>query len=154
MKEAIIVDVDGYMTDVTLVADNVTGVFPYYYQPKPSVRVKEDIEGSRQPISEIIGYVIAVPVSAGLYRPRFDFSAWEKLSKSELNGNGEPGRINFKKSPEDNLWVEGLTSEEIDIIHNHSKRPSKEEKQELETLGDKLKRRQQYFVSLCKRLWN
>lgn len=111
MKEAIITDLDGLLADVALADDSETGYSSIY----------ETAAVGGEP--ELIGYRVAVPVPAGLYRPRFDklaydehqealrlhlsaVAAWEALPDHE--------RSEWPQQPNvPAFWVEGLTPEEI-----------------------------------------
>ncbi|OXM84616.1 hypothetical protein [Paenibacillus rigui] len=135
MKEAIIVNLDGYMTDVTLVADDVTGVFPIYQQPG-----KSESEEVVEPV--LTGHTVAVPVTPGLYKPRFDFAAWEtyqttleayRISLATWQGTPEEDRASEPPSWTGEMsacWIEGLTQEELDAIKNTV--PPKSTEQKLE----------------------
>lgn len=116
MKEAIITDLNGYMTDVTLVADAVSGVFPVYERPaeelvEPGKNGGVSTEASEEIEPTLIGYTVAVPVPPGLYKPRFDIEAWK---------DAEQAAEERELSPLDlaSLWKEGLTAEEIDDLRN------------------------------------
>jgi beta-phosphoglucomutase-like phosphatase (HAD superfamily) len=81
MKEAIIVDLDGCMTDVTLVEDVVTGIFPIYST------LELDDEGESVE-SVIIGYRVATRPQEGLYKLWFDLDTetWgEGMTAEELD---------------------------------------------------------------------
>ncbi|GLI08091.1 hypothetical protein YDYSG_41210 [Paenibacillus tyrfis] len=147
MKEAIIVDADGYMTEVTLVADDVTGVFPMF---KPH-QITESTEELQQPSPEITGYIIAIAVPSGLYKPKFDFNAWElynKLLDPEIYSKNR--NIIYKNLQELNLWIEGLTSEEPNSVRTHSIQSAATEKNL--TFTEKMKNKHQQLVSIYKRL--
>ncbi|MBU7318622.1 hypothetical protein [Paenibacillus oleatilyticus] len=136
MKEAIVVDLNGFMTEVTLVADDVTGVFPMF---KPH-QITESTEELQQSSPEIIGYIIAIAVPSGLYKPKFDFNAWElynKLLDPEMDGKNR----NSIYPQELNLWVEGRT---------HSIQSAATEKNL--TFTEKMKNKHQQLVSIYKRL--
>lgn len=78
----------------------------------------EDEEEAEQ---EIAGYLVGVPVPAGLFHPRFDLVAWEA----------------YQDEPQEtfpDLWVEGLSQEEIDELT----KPNSEEPSELELLKQRL----------------
>ncbi|WP_010497073.1 hypothetical protein [Paenibacillus elgii] len=158
MKEAIIVDLNGDMIDVTLVADNVTGVFPCYNSRDSQVQEVEGTEGSQESVSEAASYIIAIPVPVGLHKPKFDFTVWELYNKPlelGINSNDRPKtegheKMIYKPCAE-NLWVEGYQPEKMYGIGDRSIQPLREEK--IETLATKLKRKQQRLVSICKRLW-
>ncbi|GMX63211.1 hypothetical protein Elgi_00590 [Paenibacillus elgii] len=156
MKEAIVVDLNGFLTDVTLVTDDVTGVFPMF---KPH-RITESTEELQQSSPEIIGYIIAIAVPSGLYKPKFDFNAWElynKLSKSEIDGKDnlltdEDGDSIFEKPKELNLWIEGESVGEADITYIQSKQSIG--KEQFKSLTEKMKNKQQQLISGYKRFLN
>ncbi|GIP35520.1 hypothetical protein [Paenibacillus sp. J2TS4] len=142
MKEAIITDIDGYMKDVTLVADQVTGVFPIFgpiepeeYDPEPQVAPKafneERDEGTAPDNNVLIGYTVAVPVPPGLYQPRFDLEAWRAAQLTEQSPSSSVNLTQF--------WVEGLAQEEIDELQSQP--------QSLETV-DRLAQLEAAFASL------
>ncbi len=152
MKEAIIVDPDGYRTDVTLVDDNVSGVFPLYREPEQPT--KGEAENTR-PAPELIGYTVAVPVPEGLYKPQFDFAAWELFNKPlelELDKDGKPktdesGNVIYKPRPDVKLWIEGLTAEELEAIKNPPAPPTAEERIAALTAQLKMQEKQMAAVS-------
>ncbi|CAH0122416.1 hypothetical protein PAE9249_04966 [Paenibacillus sp. CECT 9249] len=116
MKEAIITDLHGYMTDVTLVADAVSGVFPIYDGPVEEVAEQEknggkSPEGPEEVDPSHIGYTVAVPVPPGLYKPRFDIEAWKAAGQTAEERESSPIDLT-------SLWNEGLTAEEIDELRN------------------------------------
>lgn len=81
MKEAIIIDLDGYMTDVVLVDDAVTGVFSIYSTPEPE-------EEGEAPEPVLTGYSVAIRPPEGLYKLRFDLDTetWgEGLTQEEID---------------------------------------------------------------------
>lgn len=125
MKEAIITDQDGLLVDVTLVDDSETGYLPIYETPGVP-------ESDEQP--ELLGYRVAVPVPAGLYKPRFDreaydehqeglgeyvaaVAAWEAMQEDERGE--QPLR---PEAPA--FWIEGLTPEEIEALQPGPPEPS------------------------------
>ncbi|GAA4865083.1 hypothetical protein GCM10023310_50730 [Paenibacillus vulneris] len=115
-KEAIIVDINGYFKDVTLVAADVTGVFPIYKQPELVNSVDDHTAGelTEQSDLEVIGYTVAISVPVGLYKPRFDLVAWEQSKQSTgTEGDGESKLIQTLT-----FWVEGITPEELAAIRN------------------------------------
>ncbi|MFB0844633.1 DUF4376 domain-containing protein [Paenibacillus oleatilyticus] len=69
MKEALIVDLNGFITDVTLVDDHISGIFPLYRE-LPARGTEEQ----PQKAVELIGYTVAVPVPEGLHLPKWDFA--------------------------------------------------------------------------------
>ncbi|WP_217563081.1 hypothetical protein [Paenibacillus sp. GbtcB18] len=98
MKEAVITDTLGVFRETTLVTDDVAGVFPIYGHPElPQVEGEEDAPQGSEVDSEeatpepvLTGYQIAMPVTPGLYVPKWDFEA--------------------------EAWVEALTPEEIEEL--------------------------------------
>lgn len=81
MKQATIIDLNGHVVDVTLVEDNVIGVFPIYVTPSPNV---EGVIGE----AVLTGYQIAIKPPDGLYKPTFDIDKeeWsEGLTQEEID---------------------------------------------------------------------
>ncbi|MFB6364461.1 hypothetical protein ACFCP7_10405 [Paenibacillus elgii] len=151
MKEANIIDLKGHITDATLVDDDVTGVFPLFReQDKPGEGEAEQT----QPASELIGHTVAVPVPEGLYKPRFDFAAWEQYNKPlepELGTDGKPKtdesrNVIYKPRLAVKLWTEGLTTEEIEAIRNSPKQPTAEE--QIATLTALLKKQEEHAAAV------
>lgn len=131
MKEAIITDLDGYMIDVTLVANKVIGVFPIL---EPNEEELEVLNYPKEPTDDgmtIVGYTIAVPVPTGLYKLRFDLDAyhaainqhhidlkeWQEKRQHravDMEDNAElppPTPPNFSS-----FWTEGYTNKEMEEI--------------------------------------
>ncbi|TVX88354.1 hypothetical protein [Paenibacillus agilis] len=98
MKEAIKVNLDGFYIEPTLVADSVTGVFPITELPEKESASTDfsNTEKSNEPVT--VGYMVAVEVPTGLYKPRWNFDLEE--------------------------WVEGLTQQEIDALHQKQQEPA------------------------------
>lgn len=131
MKEAYVTDLNGYYIEPTLVADHVTGVFPIQ-EPVPDtdeLEPMEEAEEPQEPETVLAGYTVAVPVPAGLYKPRFDLEAW-KAAEAQYEQDLEAWRREQQSQEEDEakplpqpvdlaqFWIEGLTQEEIDFIRN------------------------------------
>lgn len=78
MKEAIITDVLGVFQETSLVAEDVTGVFPIYGSPE-----EDNEEEVPEPV--ITGYQIAVSMPPGLFMPKWDFEAeaWMEALRTE-----------------------------------------------------------------------
>lgn len=145
MKEAIITDLNGLYTDVALVSDAEFGVTPLYELPIPDLGTDLPTEA---PDPVLIGYRVAVPVRPGLYRPRFDLTAWDTYTQSEreayeiyLQGplaewlqeadNEDRGTKPVYTPPEQAAyWIEGLTPEEIAALHPPAE-PTENEKVQL-----------------------
>jgi hypothetical protein len=74
MKEAMIVNLDFQIVDVTLVDEGVTGVIP----------LKKKIDGAEE---EVYAYIITDRIPAGMYRPYWDADeeAWrDRLTPEEI----------------------------------------------------------------------
>lgn len=67
---------------------------------------------------DVAGYLVGVPVSTGLFRPRFDLAAYQEAPQGSLPG----------------LWAEGLSQEEIDKLT----KTKPEESSELDLLKRRL----------------
>ncbi|MEK4479573.1 hypothetical protein MKZ23_09085 [Paenibacillus sp. FSL R5-0876] len=136
------VDLNGLYIEDVIQDDSFTGVVPIYAQPEPEEapalpedeEIKDEPDVSEEPEQprEIIGYLIGIPLPAGLYHPRFDLVTWDAYQDAvleaqsdyadELHDWREQWAEGEKQGPEpvyappaqpDNLWVEGLTAEEI-----------------------------------------
>lgn len=93
MKAVPKVNTDGLYLEDTLVDDAFTGVAPFYdIPPAPDEHPEEEPQPA--------GYIVGVPVPAGLYLPRFDLTTWEQ------DDSLDP----------DAYWVESLTPEEIENL--------------------------------------
>lgn len=88
MREALIIDLEGYITDVILVEDTLIGVTAVN-KITPSILDDEGVELEPE-IIEPIGYQVTVTCPDGFYKPRWDFDSL--------------------------AWVESLTPEEIQAI--------------------------------------
>jgi hypothetical protein len=139
MKAVPKVNTNGLYLEDALVDDAFSGVVPFYADPEPIVFDPEQIE---QPIApeddgavqeeverEIAGYIVGVPVPAGLFRPRFDLVAWEAYQDAV--------KAERQESFPD-LWTEGLSQEEIDELT----KPQPTEPTELDRLGEQLVQRE------------
>lgn len=100
MKEAITTDINGFYKDVTLVADEVTGVFPIYE------RVGEwDYTAEGEPVEPpelLVGYQVTIKPQEGLHKLKFDIVT--------------------------ETWGEGLTQTELDAIHAYIPPETSEQK--------------------------
>lgn len=123
MKEAIITDLNGYMIDVTLVADHVTGVFPIKEPPQDSDESNE--------LYMTTGYIIASSVPAGLYKLKFDIEAYcaaneryelDMLQWLKKNNDAEKEQEGDLIEPTPpvlySFWKEGYTPSELDALLN------------------------------------
>ncbi|MEK4361792.1 hypothetical protein MKX68_04680 [Paenibacillus sp. FSL M8-0212] len=120
MKAVPKVNIDGLYLEDELVDDAFTGVVPFYAEPEPSFFNPEAIEQPAVPeekaVPKIAGYLVGLPTTAGLFRPRFDLAAWEAY-QTALEIDSQAG------FPE--LWVEGLGQDEIDkLIERTPQEPS------------------------------
>ncbi|WP_339294335.1 hypothetical protein MKY82_22005 [Paenibacillus sp. FSL W7-1279] len=151
MKAVPKVNTDGLYLEDTLVDDAFSGVVPFYAEivPQPPTNPDEDAQ-PEEPQPEIAGYIVGVPITPGLFRPRFDISAWETY-QDELQAAESAYREAYEEwqaQPEDErgeppvyvppemptLWIEGLTLEEIEEIT----RPQPQEPTELELLSEEV----------------
>lgn len=149
MKAVPKVNIDGLYVEDTLVDDAFSGVVPFYADnvPQQLADPDEDEQPAETPEPEIAGYIVGVPVTPGLFRPRFDIPTWEAY-KDELQAAKSAHREAYEEwqsQPEDErgeppayvppemptLWIEGLTPEEIEEIT----RPKPQEPTELELLA-------------------
>ncbi|MEK4980979.1 hypothetical protein [Bacillus sp. FSL K6-6540] len=159
MKAVPKVNIDGLYLEDTLVDDTFSGVVPFYSNMEQGILdVLTTTENVTQPDGEapndyesnITGYIIGIPVTPGLFRPRFDLAAWnayesavsaaqdsfqQALSKWHALPEEQRGDIPVLESPAQPIfWVEGLTSEEIEELT----RPQPEEPNEMDRLGSEM----------------
>ena len=124
MKSAAKVNKDGLYLEEELVDDAFNGVVPFYAQPD------DQDEGTEPKKPELLGYTIGVPITTpGLFKPRFYLVAWQTYQSAvyeaqeayitALDQWQSKGRVADEqpvyvapKQP-DNLWIEGLTPEQI-----------------------------------------
>jgi hypothetical protein len=129
MKAVPKVNTDGLYIEDELVDDTFSGVVPFYAEPEPVVFDPDLIEQPEAREEEvepaIAGYLVGVPVPAGLFHPRFDLAAWEAYRDAVQDGAQET-------FPD--LWTEGLSQEEIDDLT----KPKPEEASELDLLKQRL----------------
>lgn len=79
MKEAIIVDLNGYMIDTFITSDNDTSVYPVYEEKHQEVFLEEllDPEDEIEEVEPVvIGYKVAIKINKPLHLPKFDIIAW------------------------------------------------------------------------------
>lgn len=144
-----------YLEDV-LVDDAFSGVVLFYAEPEPPVFDPEASEEVEEPEDveeaepEIKGYIVGVPVPAGLFRPKFDLKAWDAYLEEEEKARTEYQALYdaWVQLPEEDreeapqyvgpdlpdLWIEGLSQEEIDELT----KPQPEEPSELDLLKQRL----------------
>jgi|GEM_PF-1144890 len=168
MKAVPKVNTTGLYVEDTLVDDAFSGVVPFYAEPQGPTDpdeaeqelASEDERPEETPEPEIAGYIVGVPVTPGLYRPRFDLVAWEayqddlQAAESDYrqaydewqaqpeDERGEPPAYVAPEMPA--LWIEGLTPEELEEIT----RPQPQEPTELELLAAVVEGIQQQSVQL------
>lgn len=109
MKAVPKVNTDGLYIEDAIVDDTFSGVVPFYADPpEPADPIEEPEETPEQaeeaPETEVAGYIIGVPMPAGLFHPRFDLAAWEVRDEEWHPVN-----------PAD-YWHEALTPEEIEEL--------------------------------------
>ncbi|PCL91019.1 hypothetical protein [Paenibacillus lautus] len=159
MKAVPKVNTNGLYLEDTLVDDTFSGVVPFYSNMQQGIvdvlTTTENVtqlegEVSSEPESNISGYIIGIPVTQGLFRPRFDLEAWnayesavsaaqdsfqQALSKWHALPEEQRGDMPVLESPtQPILWVEGLTPEEIEELT----RPQPVEPNEMDRLGSEM----------------
>ncbi|WP_339308828.1 hypothetical protein NSS98_25320 [Paenibacillus sp. FSL E2-0274] len=136
------VDLKGFYIEDVEPDDSLTGVVPIYAQPEPEKapdlpedrEIEDEADVSEEPEQprEIIGYLVGITLPNGLYHPRFDLFTWNAYQDAvleaqsdyadELHDWREQWAEGVEQGPEpvyappaqpDNLWIEGLTPEEI-----------------------------------------
>lgn len=137
------VDLNGLYIEDVEPDDSLTGVVPIYAQPikeeapelpEDEEEIEDEPDTPEEPEQprEIIGYIVGIPLPTGLYHPRFDLLAWEAYQDAVLEAQSDYAdelhdwREQFAEGEEqgeqpiytpptipDNLWIEGLTPEEI-----------------------------------------
>jgi hypothetical protein len=147
MKEAIVVDIDGYNVDTVHVPHDTYGVTPIY-EPEPIPEPEEDEEEGEgtpeQPEEEeqeppaliLVGYRVAVPFPTGFSaidtKFRYDVTAWQAAIEAYETALAAYHAALAEYDPESeepapqppatvnlrSFWTEGLTPEEIDAIRN------------------------------------
>lgn len=151
MKAVPKVNTDGFYLEDELVDDAFSGVVPFDAEivPQPPTNPDEDAQ-HEEPKPEIAGYIVGVPVTSGLFRPRFDLVAWEAYQSAVTSAEDayNAAYTEWSKLPEEErgdppiyvapeqptLWIEGLTPEEIEEIT----RPQPQEPTELELLAEEV----------------
>lgn len=84
MKFASKANASGLYIEDTLTDDAFSGVVPFYADPPVAGRElpletdTEVAERPEKPVSQPAGYIVGVPVPAGLYLPRFDLVKWKR----------------------------------------------------------------------------
>jgi hypothetical protein len=136
------VDLKGLYIEDVIQDDSFSGVVPIYAQPEPEEapdlpedrKIEDEADVSEEPEQprEIIGYLAGIPLPTGLYHPRFDLVTWDAYQDAVLEAQSDyvdsmhDWRESYAEGEEqgeqpvytpptipDNLWVEGLTPEEI-----------------------------------------
>lgn len=156
MKAVPKVNRGGLYIEDTLVDDAFSGVVPFYAEIVPQAPTDpdeseqeptpEDEQPEETPEPEIAGYIVGVPVTPGLFRPRFDLDGWQSYRDAvdaaldefqqayeewaTLPEEERGGMPHVESPPMPDLWIEGLTPEEIEEIT----RPQPQEPTELERL--------------------
>ena len=124
MKAVPKVNKNGLYIEDTIVDDTFSGVVPFYAPLSDSREPGQAQEGSEileevQP--EITGYTVGIPVTPGLYLPKFDLEGWNLRQEGEVR---DPS----------SYWMEGLTKEEIEELTN----PHPQEANPLDLFGEEL----------------
>ncbi|MEK4474358.1 hypothetical protein NSQ91_14170 [Paenibacillus sp. FSL R7-0048] len=136
------IGLDGLYIEDVIQDDSFSGVVPIYAQPEPEEapdlpedrEIEDEADVSEEPEQprEIIGYLVGIPLPTGLYHPKFDLLAWDAYQDAVLEAQGDyadelhdwreqwaegegqgPEPVYTPPIQPDNLWVEGLTPEEI-----------------------------------------
>ncbi|WP_194166131.1 hypothetical protein [Paenibacillus glucanolyticus] len=157
MKAVPKVNTGGLYIEDTIVDDTFNGVVPFYMEIEPQPPADpdeaeqetdpEDEQPEETPEPEIAGYIVGVTVTPGLFMPRFDITAWEAYQDDlqEVESDYRQAYDEWQAQPEEergeppayvapempDLWIEGLTPEEIEEIT----RPQPQEPTELELLA-------------------
>ncbi|MEJ3717126.1 hypothetical protein WGM54_03800 [Paenibacillus polymyxa] len=124
MKVVPKVNTDGLYLEDELVDDAFNGVVPFYAQP-------DDQGADTEPTTpEIAGYNVGVPITTpGLFKPKFNLAVWKAYEsavyeaqeayisalddwQAKGRAEGEQPLYVAPKQP-DELWIEGLTPEQI-----------------------------------------
>lgn len=125
MKAVPKVNTDGLYMEDELVDDAFSGVVPFYAEPEPPVfdpeasEEVEEAEDAEEAEPEIKGYIVGVPVPAGLFRPKFNLKAWEAYLKdawAQLPEEDREEALQYVGPDFPDLWIEGLSQEEIDKL--------------------------------------
>jgi len=160
MKAVPKVNIDGLYLEDELVDDTFTGVVPFYSpvlpitngleQPDTFTIASNPISGDEPIDRKPVGYIIGIPVPPGLFHPRFDLEAWRQYENSIQTAEAayQETLSAWNSTPEEergdrpvrnippmpDLWIEGLTSEEIERITA----PQPQAPSELDWLGTEL----------------
>lgn len=157
MKAVAKVNKEGLYLEDTLVDDTFSSVVPFYSYMEQGIsdvltttETLPEGESPNQFEHSISGYIIGIPVTPGLFRPRFDLAAWnayesavsaaqdsfqQALSKWHALPEEQRGDMPVLESPtQPILWVEGLTPEEIEELT----RPQPVEPNEMDRLGSEM----------------
>lgn len=165
MKAVPIVNKDGLYLEDTLVDDTFSGVVPFNshlgqgipdFKPQTvDSGAQPEGESPNEPESNISGYIIGIPVTPGLFRPRFDLATWnayesavsasqdsfqQALSKWQALPDEQRGDMPVLESPAQPIfWVEGLTPEEIEeLIRPHPIEPNEVDRLGIEMVAREL----------------
>lgn len=156
MKAVPKVNIDGLYLEDTLLDDTFSGVVPFYSHTEQGIPdvlstiLESKDESTNEPEFNISGYIIGIPVTPGLFRPRFDLAAWNAYESAvsaaqdsfqqalsewqalpkELRGDMPV----LETPPQPALWIEGLTQEEIEELT----KPQPEEPNEVDRLGTEM----------------
>ncbi len=146
MKEAMLIDLEGFYVEPILVPLSQTGI--------TENRELLPAEDGEEPEEIVTGYIIAEKVPNGLFSPRWDFAVWEDYQTELADAQDaydqaladwyalpeeERGeRPVFAEPPRPECWVEGMPQEEIDAIRNAPQPISEMEQLRTENLELKL----------------
>lgn len=142
MKAVPRIGLDGLYIEDVIQDDSFTGVVLIYAQPEPEEapdlpedrEIEDEADVSEEPEQprEIIGYLVGITLPNGLYHPRFDLVTWNAYQGAVLEAQSDyadelhdwreqwaegeeqgPEPVYTPPAQPDNLWIEGLTPEEI-----------------------------------------
>ncbi|MFM9276467.1 hypothetical protein [Paenibacillus jiagnxiensis] len=150
MKAVPKVNTNGLFIEDVIMDDSFTRVVPFYADPA-DLPAETDSE-EEQPEKGPAGYIVGVPVPAGLYKPRFDMAAWKAYQEaiSGVLGEYQSAYEEWAVLPEEErgdapvyvppeqpvLWIEGLTQEEIDELTASSQHELNETEQLKQRIAD------------------
>ncbi|GIO88182.1 hypothetical protein J25TS5_51140 [Paenibacillus faecis] len=136
MKAVPKINTGGLFIEDVIAEDAFSGVVPFYITPEVDPDAK-----NKAPEPILAGYTVGIPVTPGLYLPRFDLEAWEayqnelftaeeaykaaynEWSAQSEDERGEPPVYVAPEQPQ--LWGEGLTPEEIEeLTRSNPQNPS------------------------------
>ena len=135
MKEALRVDLDGFIVEVELAHDSTSGIVPIYERLEP-------LEEGEEPEEILVGYMVYEKCPDGFFKPRFDVQEYlnalvqyerdyadylDALNQYDAESEEEPPIPPAPVNGRD-FWFEGMSQEEIEAIRNVPREPTTEER--------------------------